>query len=567
MNTKTKTHDAGCIAHARKCAWENLRDDGQPIPASPELLTDETQFIDLFAGPGGWDVAARMIGLPDPVGIEWDHAACETRRAARMVTIEADVRNYGPLRFPGASGLIASPPCQTFSPAGKGAGRKALDKVVALATWVAQTGLAPARTTFEDQRTSLVLEPLRWIVRAHQHGKPYRYVALEQVATVLPVWEAYADHLRALGYSVATGVINAEQYGVPQTRRRAVLLARLDGPVTLPPPTHSRYYPRGPGRLDLDVEPWVTMADALGWTPAHVVTSNYGTGGDPQNRGERTGGEPAATVTSKIGRNKVTVRTSLGEPKVDGRNGHHTLDPTERPAHTVTTKAGSWEVRADETPPVYVNGNQPNAARRSADKPAPTVHFGHRMNDVRWAMGDVRSSNGTVRPQDTPAPTGPAAMDNGNFQFIVTNQRAGGGDVYTQRPTDRPAPTITTVTRSFRLSNDAVNPVLSPGVKGGNMATHPTAAAREGWEFERPATTVAGDPRIGGPGRRERDQGERQYGPQSRRVTVAEAACLQTFPVGFPWQGTQTKQFEQVGNAVPPLLAACLLSWLVWGHL
>ena len=47
-----------------------------------------------------------------------------------------------------------------------------------------------------------------------------------------------------------------------------------------------------------------------------------------------------------------------------------------------------------------------------------------------------------------------------------------------------------------------------------------------------------------------------------RRLTVEEAAAIQTFPRDVPWQGTQSARFRQIGNAVPPKLAHAVASAL-----
>ncbi len=52
-------------------------------------------------------------------------------------------------------------------------------------------------------------------------------------------------------------------------------------------------------------------------------------------------------------------------------------------------------------------------------------------------------------------------------------------------------------------------------------------------------------------------------GVDPKRVTVAEAGRLQSFPGDYPWHGTPTQQFRQVGDAVPPQLAAALLGQIL----
>lgn len=77
------------------------------------------------------------------------------------------------------------------------------------------------------------------------------------------------------------------------------------------------------------------------------------------------------------------------------------------------------------------------------------------------------------------------------------------------------------------------------------------------WVTERPATTIQGDARVFPP--HAGSKGEHQS-TDSVRITPAEAATLQSFPAGYPFQGSKTQQFRQIGDAVPPGLAAHVLA-------
>jgi DNA (cytosine-5)-methyltransferase 1 len=350
--------------------------------------------LDLFAGPGGWD--CRLPFGITPLGIEWDEAACETRYAAGLRTMQENVAVLDPRDFPEfTEGLIASPPCQAYSKAGLRLGRHdrelVLDALRALAR--GQDRRLGLGMLADDTRSLHVVEPFRWA----QVLKP-RWIALEQVPVVAHLWRVVAAFLRDMGYKTWVGVLEAERYGVPQTRERAFLLAHRDRQPHPPEPTHQRFM-RGVPATHEDglfggLLPWVSMAEAIGWgltdqpAPPIVATSDSGGGGRPLD-----GGAGARAILRNAREN------------------------------------GAWK------PKTLVAGNQERATVRSIDEPAPTVAFGHAAASFAW--------NGTDR------------------------------------------------------------------------------------------------------------------------VTPPEAGVLQSFPADYPWQGTLTKQYQQIGNAVPPVLAAAVIRRLV----
>lgn len=167
-------------------------------------------------------------------------------------------------------------------------------------------------------------------------------------------------------------------------------------------------------------------------------------------------------------------------------------------------------------------------------EPAPVITS--KARTARWY--DRRQGNtlpGGARamvrpiPDSEPAPT------------IAADGLAKGRD----RWLERPAPTIVTTRRSDE--GLLVGRQLPEG-EGRNIGG-------KNWPLETPATTV---------GREQVENGEYD-GRSAVRVTLEEAAILQGFRPNYPFQGSRTAKFTQVGNAVPPPMARAVIAALMGG--
>ncbi|CAL9417310.1 hypothetical protein SUDANB145_01777 [Streptomyces sp. enrichment culture] len=348
--------------------------------------------LDLFAGAGGWGHALTVLGVQD-VGLEWDAWACLTRARAGQLTLRTDVALYPVWPWVGRTrGLIASPPCQAWSMAGKRLGL--VDQPL---VHQAVADLAAGRDTRErllgacrDPRSLLAAEPMRYLHALNAVGDP-EWVAMEEVPDVLPLWRQYAAVLRRWGFSVWTGVLNAADYGVPQTRRRAILIASRVRTAQPPEPTHAQVAEPdslfGPGRAR-----WVSMAQALGWgatdRPVPTVCAGGGPGGGP---------EPFPSGSRKTlsdARERGTWMPRLDEVVLQSRR--------EAEAHR-----WSWSLRSN---------NQANATIRPLSEPAGTLFFGHRANECTWVAEPATSSAAVPDAPVVPEPIRITAREAGLLQ-------------------------------------------------------------------------------------------------------------------------------------------------------
>ncbi|WP_426041689.1 DNA cytosine methyltransferase [Brevundimonas sp. TWP2-3-4b1] len=199
------------------------------------------KLIDLFSGAGGMSLGFRNEGIEPILALDNDAAAVGTHKAnfdgeAYCANIEEWLETA---EVPFADVVIGGPPCQGFS---------LLNKM--------RTG---------DSRRAL-WEPYLEIANRSQA----RVFIMENVAELFrsPELEDIRAKAAEYGFETKAGVVNAADYGAPQTRKRTIVVGwRNIGEPDFPPrPTHA-----DPGKK-LNLPPWRTVRQVIGDLPAPVGT-------------------------------------------------------------------------------------------------------------------------------------------------------------------------------------------------------------------------------------------------------------------------------------------------------
>lgn len=207
--------------------------------------------ISLFSGAGGTDIGVEQAGFKTLCSVEVDpHCVSTLLQNARGKSVwQADVRALDPLRMADVLGikegelalLHGGPPCQPFSQIGRKEG-------------------------FEDPRGGLIFEMARF-------AKGFRPAAvlIEQVPKFLSTpytqdmtaIDVLSETFKAIGYDTYSAIVNSFDYGVPQKRRRAVIVCVPSG--------HSFSFPCPPSNS----KNIVTVGEAFKGLPQAVLEGEH----------------------------------------------------------------------------------------------------------------------------------------------------------------------------------------------------------------------------------------------------------------------------------------------------
>ena len=195
------------------------------FPGTPGKATTDLACVDIFSGAGGLAEGFRQAGIRIISGSDIDRYASETFRAnfPEASFFEGDIADLRGRRIMKSAGvtsgeifcLIGGPPCQAFS-------------------------YNSHLRTHKGAVAGLFREYLRLVEELNP-----RYLVMENVPGILSVGDGsvvgeIASRLGELGYETDGRIVYAEDFGVPQQRRRMIFIAsRVGMPVDIfPTGTH-----------------------------------------------------------------------------------------------------------------------------------------------------------------------------------------------------------------------------------------------------------------------------------------------------------------------------------------
>ncbi len=206
--------------------------------------------INAFSGAGGLTVGLKWAGFRVAAAVELEPHSFAAYKAnhpeVRCLKQDiATVPGTALLKLAGADRidlLAGCPPCQGF------------------------TSLTAKYKSREDPRNKLVLE----MARLAEETQP-RAIMMENVPGLTRKGQAFHSRLRsrleALGYRLTEGILQVADYGVPQFRRRFVLLGGHGFDIDFPAATHS-------GLPESNLAPWRTVRDTIGFMPEPITLRN-----------------------------------------------------------------------------------------------------------------------------------------------------------------------------------------------------------------------------------------------------------------------------------------------------
>ena len=363
----------------------------------PRPVGDGLTAVSLFSGAGLSDVGYASAGFRLVVQVEQDsdRAAVGARNFPRSKWLRRDVRTahdeiadvYRDHTDQRLALLVATPPCQGMSSSNPSRGRRSTN----------QEGR-------KEELNKLILE----IIPAAARLRP-RIIVAENVRPVLTLEVSYGerrrkviDHLRdgLPQYHLFSGIVNVADYGVPQDRRRAVVVGvRRDEPwlrllrganvAPWPRATHAEIPKNGLDQwttirqwmeyLEYETLDSASPANAVGEHPLHYVP-NYTDNPDrylqisqippysgrnayendtcPTCRSQPIRAGVVKCVRGHLMRNRPYVRTGRRFRLVKGfRSSYRRMAP-DQPARTITTntshigsdfKIHPWENRVLST--------------------------------------------------------------------------------------------------------------------------------------------------------------------------------------------------------------------------